>query len=73
MVQLLRGGKCSLTKLQYHVLADLHATSRWQEDVYKQLHSHPELSFQETRTAALAASKLKELVTKWSKGPKSHF
>ncbi len=24
------------------VLADLAATSRWQEDVYKQLHSHPE-------------------------------
>ena len=43
------------------VLADLHATSRWQERVYKQLHEHPELSFQETKTAALAASKLKEL------------
>ena len=43
------------------VLADLQATSRWQEHVYKQLHAHPELSFQETETAALAASKLKEL------------
>lgn len=43
------------------VLADLQTTSRWQEDVYKQLHAHPELSFQETETAALAASKLKEL------------
>jgi metal-dependent amidase/aminoacylase/carboxypeptidase family protein len=43
------------------VLADLQATSRWQERVYKQLHAHPELSFQETETAALAASKLKEL------------
>jgi hippurate hydrolase len=43
------------------VLADLRATSRWQEGVYKQLHAHPELSFQETETAALAASKLKEL------------
>ena len=42
-------------------LADLQATSRWQEGVYKQLHAHPELSFQETKTAALAASKLKEL------------
>src|ERR671912_2201211 len=41
-------------------LADLQATSRWQERVYKQLHAHPELSFQETETAALAASKLKE-------------
>jgi amidohydrolase len=43
------------------VLADFQATSRWQERVYKQLHAHPELSFQETETAALAASKLKEL------------
>lgn len=43
------------------VLADLQATSRWQEGVYKQLHEHPELSFQEIKTAALAASKLREL------------
>lgn len=43
------------------VLADLQATSRWQEGVYKQLHAHPELSFQETKTAALAAMRLKEL------------
>ena len=42
------------------VLADLQTTSAWQEQVYKDLHAHPELSFQETRTAALAASKLKE-------------
>ena len=43
------------------VLADLQATLRWQEHVYTQLHAHPELSFQETKTAALAAAKLKEL------------
>ena len=43
------------------VLTDLQTTSRWQEDVYKQLHAHPELSFKETKTAALTASKLKEL------------
>ena len=43
------------------VLTSLQATSLWQERVYKQLHSNPELSFQETKTAALAASKLKEL------------
>src|SRR5690349_14620423 len=42
------------------VLNDLRETSRWQEGVYKQLHSHPELSFQETETAALAAAKLRE-------------
>ena len=42
------------------VLANLDATTRWQEDVYKQLHAFPELSFQETKTSALAAAKLKE-------------
>jgi hippurate hydrolase len=42
------------------VLGDLQTTSRWQEHVYKQLHSRPELSFKETETAALAASKLRE-------------
>jgi hippurate hydrolase len=42
------------------VLAGLQATSAWQEHVYKQLHANPELSFQETKTAALAASKLAE-------------
>lgn len=43
------------------VMAGLQATARWQERIYKQLHAHPELSFQETETAALAASKLREL------------
>jgi amidohydrolase len=42
------------------VLAGLQATSAWQDRVYKDLHAHPELSFQETRTAALVASKLRE-------------
>jgi hippurate hydrolase len=41
------------------VLADLQITSEWQERVYKDIHAHPELSFQETKTAALVASKLK--------------
>jgi hippurate hydrolase len=43
------------------VLMGLPATSVWQERVYRDLHAHPELSFQETRTAALVASKLEEL------------
>jgi amidohydrolase len=43
------------------VLASLQAISAWQERVYKDFHAHPELSFQETKTAALAASKLKEV------------
>ena len=42
------------------VLAGLEATSEWQERVYKDIHAHPELSFQETKTASLVASKLKE-------------
>ena len=42
------------------VLAGLRETSVWQEHIYKDLHAHPELSFQETKTAALVASKLKE-------------
>src|ERR1041385_6640330 len=41
------------------VMNGLHETSTWQESVYKDIHAHPELSFQETKTAALAASKLK--------------
>ena len=41
-------------------LSGLRETSAWQENVYKDLHAHPELSFQETKTAALVASKLKE-------------
>lgn len=42
------------------VFADLPATSLWQEQVYEQLHANPELSFQETETAALVASRLNE-------------
>jgi hippurate hydrolase len=42
------------------VLAGLRETSVWQEHVYKDIHAHPELSFHETKTAALVASKLKQ-------------
>ena len=42
------------------VLAGLGETSAWQEGVYKDLHAHPELSFQETKTAAFVSSKLKD-------------
>jgi hippurate hydrolase len=42
------------------VLVHLRETSVWQEDVYKDIHAHPELSFQETKTAALVGSKLKD-------------
>ena len=43
------------------VLNGLSSASVWQERFYKDLHAHPELSFHETRTAALAASQLREL------------
>lgn len=43
------------------VLSGLQTVSAWQDRVYKDIHANPELSFQETKTAALAASKLKEL------------
>jgi hippurate hydrolase len=42
------------------VLSGLPATSAWQERVYKDIHAHPELSFQETKTAALIASRLND-------------
>jgi hippurate hydrolase len=42
------------------VLASVKETSVWQEHIYKDIHVHPELSFQETKTAALVASKLRE-------------
>lgn len=44
-----------------NVLNGLPSASARQERMYKDLHAHPELSFQETRTAALAAAKLKDL------------
>jgi hippurate hydrolase len=43
------------------VLDGLQSTTGWQEKLYKDIHANPELSFQETRTAGLIASKLKEL------------
>src|SRR5690349_7843520 len=42
------------------VLAGLRDTSVWQEQIYKDIHANPELSFQETKTAGLVASKMKE-------------
>ena len=40
------------------VLAGAAEVSGWQEDLYKDLHSHPELSHQEHRTAGKAADRL---------------
>ena len=40
------------------VLAGAAEVSGWQEDLYRDLHSHPELSHQEHRTAGKAADRL---------------
>src|SRR5436309_9843358 len=41
------------------VLAGLDASRPWQEDLYRDVHQHPELSHQERRTAALVADRLR--------------
>jgi hippurate hydrolase len=41
------------------VLAGLESTRSWQEDLYRDLHQHPELSHQEQRTAGLVADRLR--------------
>lgn len=40
------------------VLAGADNVHPWQEDLYKDLHSHPELSHQEHRTAGVVAERL---------------
>src|SRR4051812_14696310 len=40
---------------------ELKEITEWQENLYRDLHANPELSFHETRTAAIAAAKLGEL------------
>ena len=42
------------------VLAGLEEIRAWQEDVYRDLHQHPELSHQERRTGELVATHLRE-------------
>src|SRR5437763_13034916 len=41
------------------VLAGLETTRSWQEELYRDLHRHPELSHQEQRTAGLVADRLR--------------
>ncbi len=43
------------------VLAGLPTVRAWQEDLYRDLHEHPELSHQEHRTAKLVSDRLNEL------------
>jgi hippurate hydrolase len=42
------------------VLAGQDGIKDWQEDVYRRLHQHPELSDEELNTAATAANALRE-------------
>ena len=42
------------------VLAGLDGVRDWQEELYRDLHAHPELSHQEHRTATLAAQRLRD-------------
>ena len=42
------------------ILDGLSEVRGWQEDLYRDIHRHPELSHQEHRTAGLAAGKLRE-------------
>jgi len=44
-----------------HVLHRLAEVRGWQEGFYRDLHAHPELSHQETRTAAKVADRLRVL------------
>jgi amidohydrolase len=41
-------------------LAGLASVRSWQEDVYRDLHAHPELSHQEERTASQVAARLRD-------------
>jgi len=43
------------------VLSRLGATRTWQEELYRHLHAHPELSLHEEKTQALVATRLGEL------------
>jgi hippurate hydrolase len=43
------------------VLAGLPGIRRWQEDCYRDLHAHPELSHQEFTTARMVADRLRDL------------
>lgn len=43
------------------VLEHLEVVRDWQEDFYRDLHAHPELSHQERRTAGIVAERLKKI------------
>lgn len=42
-------------------LTELDTTTGWQETLYRHLHAHPELSFEEGETCGLIAERLSEM------------
>lgn len=49
------------THVSQQILEGQSTIKDWQEELYKDFHSHPELSFHEERTSAIVAEKLGEL------------
>ncbi|HEX3003647.1 MAG TPA: hypothetical protein VHO27_05515, partial [Angustibacter sp.] len=50
-----------MTSAPSSVLEGLPQVRAWQEELYRDLHAHPELSHQEHRTAAAVAARLRGL------------
>lgn len=50
-----------MSKATESVLSPQTTIRSWQEDLYRDLHQHPELSHQERRTAAIVADRLRQL------------
>ena len=43
-----------------NILPEINVNSKYLEEIYKDLHSHPELGFEEERTSKIVQEKLKE-------------
>ena len=43
-----------------NILPEISVNSKYLEEIYKDLHSHPELGFEEERTSKIVQEKLKE-------------
>src|SRR3954451_13231580 len=54
-----RGGSLASESAVSAVLSGLETSRPWREQLYRDVHQHPELSHQETRTAGLVAARLR--------------
>src|SRR3954451_25422245 len=54
-----RGGSLASESAVSAVLSGLETSRPWREELYRDLHQHPELSHQEVRTAGLVADRLR--------------